>query len=164
MIHYVCIMLGIVCVVGHIRHRRWCCHGGLLGSILTNPSMSVNILAANHMKMVVEITSETLYYITIALLKKLCALSPRSQLNRPNNRRLSAKLELTFAGRCYVVRMTDSYGRILGFLNWISLHTLINIELNTGVIYHVYSKHGCQLEHYIRDFLYGRTVVILLAW
>jgi hypothetical protein len=35
-----------------------------------------------------------------------------------SDRRLSAKLVPTFEGRrCHVVRMTDPYGRILGFLD-----------------------------------------------
>jgi hypothetical protein len=41
-----------------------------------------------------------------------------SELNRPNERRLSAKLVPTFADRgCRVVSVTDHYGRILGFLD-----------------------------------------------
>jgi hypothetical protein len=41
-----------------------------------------------------------------------------SELYRPSGRRLSAKLVPTFADRrCYVVRMTDPYGRVLGFLD-----------------------------------------------
>jgi hypothetical protein len=52
------------------------------------------------------------------VIKKLCGLSPRSELYRPSNHRFSAKLQLTFADRgCHVVRVTDPYGRILGFLD-----------------------------------------------
>jgi hypothetical protein len=41
-----------------------------------------------------------------------------SELYRPIDRRLSAKLVPTFAGRgCRVVSATDSHGRILGFLD-----------------------------------------------
>jgi hypothetical protein len=41
-----------------------------------------------------------------------------SELHRPSDRRLSAKWLLTFADRgCHVVSVTDSYGRILGFLD-----------------------------------------------
>jgi hypothetical protein len=41
-----------------------------------------------------------------------------SELHRPSDRSLLAKLVLTFADRrCHVVRVTDSYGRILGFLD-----------------------------------------------
>jgi hypothetical protein len=41
-----------------------------------------------------------------------------SELYRPSDRRLSAKLVPTFANRgCYVVSVTDPYGRILGFLD-----------------------------------------------
>jgi hypothetical protein len=41
-----------------------------------------------------------------------------SELYRPNNRRLSAKLMPTFADRWYhVVSVTDPYGCILGFLD-----------------------------------------------
>jgi hypothetical protein len=40
-----------------------------------------------------------------------------SELYRPSDRRLSAKLLPTFADRgCQVVSVTDPYGRILGFL------------------------------------------------
>jgi hypothetical protein len=40
-----------------------------------------------------------------------------SELYRPSDRRLSAKLMTTFADRgCYVVSVTDPYSRILGFL------------------------------------------------
>jgi hypothetical protein len=41
-----------------------------------------------------------------------------SELYRPSDRRLSAKLVPTFADRwCHVVSVTDPYGRILGFLD-----------------------------------------------
>jgi hypothetical protein len=41
-----------------------------------------------------------------------------SELYRPTGRRLSAKLVSTFADRgCHVVRVTDPYGRILGFID-----------------------------------------------
>jgi CBS-domain-containing membrane protein len=41
-----------------------------------------------------------------------------SELYRPSDRRLSAKLVSTFADTgCHVVSVTDSYGRILGFLD-----------------------------------------------
>jgi CBS-domain-containing membrane protein len=41
-----------------------------------------------------------------------------SELYRPSDRRLSAKLVPTFADRgCHVVSVTDSYGHILGFLD-----------------------------------------------
>jgi hypothetical protein len=41
-----------------------------------------------------------------------------SELYRPSDRRLSAKLVLTFADRgCRVVSVTDPYGHILGFLD-----------------------------------------------
>jgi hypothetical protein len=41
-----------------------------------------------------------------------------SELYRPSDRRLSAKLVPTFADRvCRVVSATDPYGRILGFLD-----------------------------------------------
>jgi hypothetical protein len=45
-------------------------------------------------------------------------LSPRKKLYRPSDRRLSAKLVSTFVDRgCHEVRVTDPYGRILGFLD-----------------------------------------------
>jgi hypothetical protein len=41
-----------------------------------------------------------------------------SELYRPSDRRLSAKLVTTFADReCHVVSVTDPYGRILEFLD-----------------------------------------------
>jgi hypothetical protein len=41
-----------------------------------------------------------------------------SELYRPSDRRLSEKLVPTFVDRvCRVVSVTDSYGRILGFLD-----------------------------------------------
>jgi hypothetical protein len=41
-----------------------------------------------------------------------------SELYRPSDRRLSAKLVPTFADKgCHVVSVTDPYGRILGFLD-----------------------------------------------
>jgi CBS-domain-containing membrane protein len=41
-----------------------------------------------------------------------------SELYRPSDRRLSAKLVPTFADRgCHLVSVTDPYGRILGFLD-----------------------------------------------
>jgi hypothetical protein len=44
--------------------------------------------------------------------------SVRSELYRPNDHRLSAKLLPTLAvRRCHVVSVTDLYGRILGFLH-----------------------------------------------
>jgi hypothetical protein len=43
---------------------------------------------------------------------------PASELYRPSERRLSAKLVPTFADRwCHVVNVTDPYGRILDFLD-----------------------------------------------
>jgi hypothetical protein len=42
-----------------------------------------------------------------------------SELYRPRDRHLSAKLVPSFADRgCHVVRVTDPYGRNLGFLDW----------------------------------------------
>jgi hypothetical protein len=42
-----------------------------------------------------------------------------SELYRPSDRRLLAKLVPSFADRgCHVVNVTDPYGRILGFLDW----------------------------------------------
>jgi hypothetical protein len=42
-----------------------------------------------------------------------------SELYRPSNHRLSAKLMPTFADiECEVVSITAPYGRILGFLDW----------------------------------------------
>jgi hypothetical protein len=49
---------------------------------------------------------------------KLRGLNPLSEVYRPSDRRLSAKLVPTFADRgCHVVSLTDPYGRVLGFLD-----------------------------------------------
>jgi CBS-domain-containing membrane protein len=48
-----------------------------------------------------------------------------SELYRPSDRRLLAKLVPTFADRgCHVVSVTDPYGRILGFLEFKLIHGL----------------------------------------
>jgi hypothetical protein len=50
--------------------------------------------------------------------KNLHGLEPASELYRPSDRRLSAKLVPTFADRgCHMVRLANPYGRILGFLD-----------------------------------------------
>jgi hypothetical protein len=60
-----------------------------------------------------------------------------SELYRPSDRRLSAKLVPTFADiGCHVVRVTDLYGRILGFLDRNYLWNFI-IYLQTFI----YGKH-----------------------
>jgi hypothetical protein len=54
----------------------------------------------------------------IAIKKKTPWSESASELYRPSDRCLSAKLLPTFADRgCHVVSVTDSYGRILGFLD-----------------------------------------------
>jgi hypothetical protein len=51
-------------------------------------------------------------------LKKTPWSESTSELYRPSDRRLSAKLVKTFADRrCHVVSVTDPYSRILGFLD-----------------------------------------------
>jgi hypothetical protein len=51
-------------------------------------------------------------------LKKAQWTESTSELYRPSDRRLSAKLVPTFVDRgCQVVRFTNPYGRILGFLD-----------------------------------------------
>jgi hypothetical protein len=53
---------------------------------------------------------------------------PDNKLNPPSDRRLSTKLVPTFAYRgCRVVRTTDPYGRILGFLDRPHLYLLFFI-------------------------------------
>jgi hypothetical protein len=48
----------------------------------------------------------------------LRGLIPRGNYTEPSDRRLSTKLAPTFADRgCHLVRVMDSYGRILGFLD-----------------------------------------------
>jgi hypothetical protein len=48
-----------------------------------------------------------------------------SELYRPSDRRLSAKLVRTFTDRwCRVVTAADLYGRVLGFLDWDNCTTL----------------------------------------
>jgi hypothetical protein len=68
--------------------------------------------------------------------KKNCTPLPESasELYRPNDRRLSAKIVPTFTDRrCHVVSVTDSYGRILGFLDrfymtqYVFLHNFLNL-------------------------------------
>jgi hypothetical protein len=59
-----------------------------------------------------------LLYIPIQTNKQTLWSEPASELYRPSDRRLSAKLVPPFEDReCYVVSMTDPYGRILGFLD-----------------------------------------------
>jgi hypothetical protein len=51
-------------------------------------------------------------------LKKLNSVAWASELYRPSDHCLLAKLVRTFADRgCHVVGVTDTYGRILGFLD-----------------------------------------------
>jgi hypothetical protein len=58
---------------------------------------------------------------SILFLKKTQWPEFASELYRPSDRRLSAKLVPTFADRgCHVVSVTDPYGRILGFLTFIN--------------------------------------------
>jgi CBS-domain-containing membrane protein len=50
--------------------------------------------------------------------KKIPWPESASKLFRPSDRHLSAKLVSTFAEKgCHVVSVTDTYGRILGFLD-----------------------------------------------
>jgi hypothetical protein len=59
------------------------------------------------------------YHPELVLKTKLRGLSPLANYIEPSDRRLSAKLVLTFAETgCYVVSVTDPYGRILEFLDW----------------------------------------------
>jgi hypothetical protein len=54
----------------------------------------------------------------ICLKLKLNYAETAGELFRPNDRSLSAKTVRTFMDRgCYVVSVTDSYGRALGFLD-----------------------------------------------
>jgi hypothetical protein len=56
----------------------------------------------------------SLYHIYIAYIKKIPWSEPASELYRPSNRRLSAKLLPTCADReCHVVSVMDPSGRIL---------------------------------------------------
>jgi hypothetical protein len=53
-----------------------------------------------------------------------------SELYRPTDRRLSAKLVLTFEDRrCHVVSVTDPCGRILIFLDWRFIHSSTILDL-----------------------------------
>jgi hypothetical protein len=59
-------------------------------------------------------------YIYIYILKKTPWSWSTSELYRPSNRRLSAKLVPTLAGReCRVVSAIDPHGCILGFIDQI---------------------------------------------
>jgi CBS-domain-containing membrane protein len=58
-----------------------------------------------------------------------------SELYRPSDRRLLAKLVPAFADKgCHVVSVMDPHGRILGFLDWIntsSLFSNVTLKLET---------------------------------
>jgi hypothetical protein len=58
-----------------------------------------------------------------------------SELYRPSDRRLSAKLVPTFpeVRRCHVVSMTDPYGRILGFLGWVQENEIRSVFTEVDV-------------------------------
>jgi hypothetical protein len=56
-----------------------------------------------------------------------------SELYRPSDRRLSAKLVPTYDDRgCYVVSVTDPNGRILGFLDWTRYFFEVAPQLYSG--------------------------------
>jgi hypothetical protein len=56
--------------------------------------------------------------VIVMSIKKAPWPESASELYRPNDSRLSAKLVSTFADKgCYVVSVTEPYGRILGFLD-----------------------------------------------
>jgi hypothetical protein len=58
-----------------------------------------------------------------------------SELYRPSDRRLSAKLVPTFADRgCHVVTVTDPYGRNLGFLYRIRYFLQVAPQLYTRAL------------------------------
>jgi hypothetical protein len=57
-------------------------------------------------------------FVVFTVLLKIPWSESASELYRPSDRRLSAKRLPTCADReCYVVSVTDPYGRILGFLD-----------------------------------------------
>jgi hypothetical protein len=65
-----------------------------------------------------------------------------SELFRPGDRRLSAKLVPTFADRgCHVVSVTDPYGRILNFLDRMSIYIYIYIYICVCVRMYVYKEY-----------------------
>jgi hypothetical protein len=56
--------------------------------------------------------------LLLQCLKKSPLPESASELYRPSGRRLSAKLVSKFADKeCYMVSVTDPYGRILGFID-----------------------------------------------
>jgi hypothetical protein len=62
--------------------------------------------------------SSAIYVVTAVELKTPWPESA-SELYRPSDSRLQAKLVPTFTDRgCHMVSVTDPYGRILGFLDW----------------------------------------------
>jgi CBS-domain-containing membrane protein len=62
--------------------------------------------------------SHDILYIRTTTNKQIPWPESASELCRPSDRRLSAKLVPTFAdGGCHMVSVTDPYGRILGFLD-----------------------------------------------
>jgi hypothetical protein len=65
-----------------------------------------------------SITNTSDFQKYFSLIKKIPWPESASELYRPSDNRLSAKLVPTFTHRrYYVVSVTDSYGRILGFLD-----------------------------------------------
>jgi hypothetical protein len=57
-------------------------------------------------------------FLVFISVKKTPWLESASELYRPSDRRLSAKLVPTFADRwCHVVSVTNPYGHIFGFLD-----------------------------------------------
>jgi hypothetical protein len=66
----------------------------------------------SHVNLIPILSEKLCYYV-----KKTPRSESASELNRPSDRRLSAKRLSTFADRgCHVVSETDPYGRIFGLL------------------------------------------------
>jgi hypothetical protein len=79
----------------------------------------IQILVLHETVTVYSFNSKIIYFLYLPILR---GLSLRANY-RPTDRRLSTKLVPTFAYRGYhVVSVTDSYCRILGFLDRISTH------------------------------------------
>jgi hypothetical protein len=88
--------------------------------------------------------------------KKIPWPESASELYRPNDRRLSAKLVSTFADRgCHVVSVTDPYGRILGFLDRSRNFFFItaNIRMSVSQCYRCFKGIDCHVGRFLTKIL-----------
>jgi hypothetical protein len=65
-----------------------------------------------------EVSISVYFCLCMVYIKETPWLESASEIYRPRDRSLSAKLVSAFVGReCHLVSVKDSYGRILGFLD-----------------------------------------------